>query len=435
MFAYVPSVAANPPNVNRKEPVMADARDSKATREEREENRKEALGRAIQQIEKAYGKGTIMYLRDGQSANVDGIPTGALSLDLALGGSGVPRGRVCEIFGPESSGKTTLTLHIVAEAQKKGGAAAFIDAEHAFDPSWAKRLGVNLEDLMVNQPNCGEEALEIVEMLVRSNALDVIVVDSVAALVPRSELEGQMGDSSVGVQARLMSQAMRKLTGICAKSRTSVLFINQIREKIGVMYGSPETTPGGRALKFYSSVRIDVRRIGMLKDGETVIGSRVRAKVVKNKVAPPFREAEFDMLFEGGISREADLIDIAAEAGVLQRTGTWYSFGQTRIGQGRDNARQFLRDNPDLFEQVRAQTLQSKKPPTEPVTKSGPARGAAAPSEGKAQSSKSDTDGRNSPNDRGTTDEKLGKISAPSAAPDSGTNRRPALAAAPRRRS
>ncbi|MBL8877921.1 MAG: recombinase RecA [Phycisphaerales bacterium] len=330
--------------------------------EVREESRTQALGRALQQIEKSYGKGSIMFLKEWVPTT-EGISTGSISLDLALGGAGIPYGRVIEVFGPESSGKTTLTLHIIAEAQRKGGVAAFIDAEHAFDPAWAKRIGVNLEDLMVNQPSCGEEALEICELLVRSNSLDLIVVDSVAALVPRSELEGQMGDSSVGVQARLMSQAMRKLTGVASKSRTSVIFINQIREKIGVMYGSPETTPGGRALKFYSSVRIDVRRIGMLKDGEQVYGTRVRAKVVKNKVAPPFREAEFDMLFECGISREGDVIDLAAESGVVQRSGTWYSFDEVKIGQGRDNARQFLRDNPDVFETIRKRVLAVKVPP------------------------------------------------------------------------
>ncbi len=327
----------------------------------REENRAEALSRAIQQIEKSFGKGAIMYLANTPAA-VDGISTGAISLDLALGGAGIPRGRVVEVFGPESSGKTTLTLHIIAEAQKKGGAAAFIDVEHAFDPSWAKRLGVNLEELMVNQPSCGEEALEICEMLVRSNALDVIVVDSVAALVPRHELEGQMGEAQVGAQARLMSQALRKLTGISSKSRTSVLFINQIREKIGVMYGSPETTPGGRALKFYSSVRIDVRRIGMIKEGDQVIGSRVRGKVVKNKVAPPFREAEFDILFESGISGESDMLDLAASCGVIMRSGTWYTYGDLRLGQGRENARQFLRDNPDVMKEIREKTLAVKLP-------------------------------------------------------------------------
>ena len=329
----------------------------------REENRSEALSRAISQIEKSYGKGAIMFLKDGPPAAVDGIPTGSVSLDLALGGSGVPRGRVIEVFGPESSGKTTLTLHIVAEAQRKGGVAAFIDVEHAFDPSWAKRLGVDLEGLMVNQPSSGEEALEICELLVRSNAIDVIVVDSVAALVPRTELEGQMGDAQVGAQARLMSQAMRKLTAISSKSRTSVVFINQIREKIGVIYGNPETTPGGRALKFYSSVRIDVRRTGMIKDGEQVIGSRVRAKVVKNKVAPPFREAEFDILFESGISGEADMLDCAAGCGIVTRTGTWYTYGATKLGQGRDNARLFLRDNPDIYREIREKVLAAKMAP------------------------------------------------------------------------
>jgi len=338
----------------------------------REENRQEALSRAVAQIEKSFGKGTIMYLTENQSATVDGVSTGCLSLDLALGGAGIPHGRVVEVFGPESSGKTTLTLHIIAEAQRAGGAAAFIDVEHAFDPSWAKRLGVNLEALMVNQPSCGEEALEIVELLVRSNALDVIVVDSVAALVPRAELEGQMGDQHVGIQARLMSQAMRKLTGISAKSRTSVLFINQIREKIGVMYGSPETTTGGRALKFYSSVRIDTRRIGMLKDGDQVIGARTRAKVVKNKVAPPFREAEFDILFEVGISTEGDLLDLASDVGVIARSGTWYAYGETKIGQGRENARQFLRDNPDVRAEVRKRVLEIKLPKPAPGSNGTP---------------------------------------------------------------
>jgi recombination protein RecA len=330
--------------------------------DEREENRKQALSRAVQQIEKAYGKGAIMYLSESQGATVDGVSTGSLSLDLALGGAGIPHGRVVEVFGPESSGKTTLTLHVIAEAQRAGGAAAFIDVEHAFNPSWAKRLGVNLEELMVNQPSCGEEALEICELLVRSNSLDIIAVDSVAALVPRAELEGQMGDQHVGLQARLMSQAMRKLTGICSKSRTSVVFINQIREKIGVMYGSPETTPGGRALKFYSSLRIDVRRIGVLKEGDQVIGTRVRAKVVKNKVAPPFREAEFDILFDSGISREGDLLDLAGDSGVIARSGTWFSFGDLRLGQGRENARQFLRDNSDVFQQIRRKVLEIKRP-------------------------------------------------------------------------
>jgi recombination protein RecA len=349
----------------------------------REDNRKEALGRAIQQIEKAYGKGTIMYLREQAGGRTDGIPTGALSLDLALGGGGIPRGRTVEIFGPEASGKTTLTLHIIAEAQRANGAAAFIDVEHAFDPTWAKRIGVNLEELMVNQPSCGEEALEICDLLARSNALDVIVIDSVAALVPRHELEGQMGEAQVGAQARLMSQAMRKLTGISGKTRTAVIFINQIREKIGVMYGSPETTPGGRALKFYSSVRIDTRRIGMIKDGDRVIGTRVRAKVVKNKVAPPFREAEFDLLFEGGISREADVLDTGVSCDVVSRSGTWYSLGETRLGQGRENARQFLRDNPDLFDQIRAKVLAVKFPQPDVKQSEQAERPASAPESGR----------------------------------------------------
>jgi recombination protein RecA len=273
---------------------------------------------------------------------------------------------------------------MIAEAQKAGGSAAFIDVEHAFDPSWAKRLGVNLEALMVNQPSCGEEALEVCELLVRSNALDLIAVDSVAALVPRAELEGQMGDTHVGLQARLMSQAMRKLTGISSKSRTSVIFINQIREKIGVMYGSPETTPGGRALKFYSSLRIDVRRIGMLKDGEQVIGNRVRAKVVKNKVAPPFRQTEFDILFESGISGEGDLLDLASECGIVSRSGTWFSYGQTRLGQGRENARQFLRDNPDLLGEIRTKVLEAKLP--KPAAESSDAETEAEPATAAATS-------------------------------------------------
>ena len=380
---------------------MADAREE-SRRDEREENRTEALSRAVQQIEKSFGKGAIMYLTEKQSATVDGVSTGSLSLDLALGGAGIPHGRVIEVFGPESSGKTTLTLHVIAQAQKAGGGAAFIDVEHAFDPSWAKRLGVNLEELLVNQPSCGEEALEICELLVRSSALDIIVVDSVAALLPRAELEGQMGDTHIGLQARLMSQAMRKLTGISAKSRTSVIFINQLREKIGVMYGSPETTPGGRALKFYSSLRIDVRRIGMLKEGEQVIGTRVRAKVVKNKVAPPFREAEFDILFESGISGESDVLDLAAECGVVARSGTWFSFGDLRLGQGRENVRQFLRDNAEVLQQIRTKVLEIKRPkpaPEQPEAKSDtePKAGADGHAEEKRPAKASGTPGRRAP--------------------------------------
>jgi len=321
--------------------------------EEMHAKREQALSRAIQQIEKTYGKGAIMHLEGVASASVDGISTGALSLDLALGGRGIPRGRVVEIFGPESSGKTTLALSIMAQAQKGDGVAALIDAEHAFDPSWAKRIGVNLESLMVNQPSSGEEALDICEMLVRSNAVDIIAVDSVAALIPKAEIEGQMGDTHVGIQARLMSQAMRKLTAAIAKSRTIVIFINQIREKIGVMFGNPETTPGGRALKFYSSVRIDVRRISTIKEGETAVGIHIRAKVVKNKVAPPFREAEFDLMFASGISREGDLLDLAVNHNIIEKSGAWCTYGQVRLGQGRENVKQFLKDNPDLAEEIR----------------------------------------------------------------------------------
>jgi recombination protein RecA len=298
---------------------------------------------------------------DGEKPPViEGIPTGSLSLDIALGGVGVPRGRVCEVFGPESSGKTTLTLHIIANCQKAGGVAAFIDAEHALDPSWAKRLGVKLDDLLVSQPDTGEQALEICELLVRSNAVDVIVIDSVAALIPKAEIEGEMGDPSMGMQARLMSQALRKLTGAISKSKCTVIFINQIRDKIGVMFGSPETTTGGRALKFYSSVRIDVRRTQTIKEGEVSIGSRTRARVVKNKIAPPFRDAEFDIMYSGGISYEGDLLDLASGINVVEKSGAWYNYKTTRLGQGRENAKQFLADNPDLSAEIRKAVLESK---------------------------------------------------------------------------
>jgi recombination protein RecA len=317
------------------------------------------LDNALGQIEKAFGKGSIMKLTDSGLA-VAGIPTGALSLDLALGGRGLPRGRIIELFGPESSGKTTLALHAIASAQKAGGIAAFIDAEHALDPSWAKRLGVNLEDLLVSQPSYGEEALQIAEMLIRSNAVDIIVVDSVAALVPKAELDGEIGDTHVGLQARMMSQAMRKLTGAIAKSKTTVVFINQIREKIGVMFGSPETTPGGRALKFYSSCRIDVRRLSTLKEGDNTVGIRMKAKIVKNKVAPPFRVAEFDMLNHRGISIEGDVLDLAVEDRIVERSGSWFSYGETRLGQGRDKARVFLEENPDLLEQLSQKVLAAR---------------------------------------------------------------------------
>jgi recombination protein RecA len=325
----------------------------------RDPARDSALGRAVQQIEKQFGKGSVMKL-DGPPVPIEGIPTGSLSLDIALGGRGVPKGRIIEVYGPESSGKTTLTLHIIASSQRSGGVAAFIDAEHALDPSWAKRLGVKLEDLLVSQPDTGEQALEICELLVRSNAVDVIVVDSVAALIPRAEIEGEMGDSHVGLQARLMSQALRKLTGAISKSKSTVVFINQIREKIGVMFGSPETTTGGRALKFYSSIRIDVRRTGSIKEGEIAVGNRTRARVVKNKIAPPFRDAEFDIMFDRGISYEGDLIDLAALGNVVEKSGAWYSYKGTRLGQGRESAKQFLFENPDLAAEIRQAVLESK---------------------------------------------------------------------------
>jgi recombination protein RecA len=298
-----------------------------------------------------------MPLGEGKTGPIDGISTGSLSLDLALGGQGIPRGRVVEIFGPESSGKTTLALHVIAQAQKKGGIAAFIDAEHALDPSWAKKLGVDLETLLVSQPSSGEEAMHITEMLIKSNAVDVVVIDSVAALVPQKELDGEIGDSHVGLQARLMSQSMRKLTGAISKSRCSVIFINQIREKIGVMFGSPETTPGGRALKFYSSCRIDVRRIGALKEGEEVIGQRVKAKVVKNKVAPPFRSAEFDMMHSDGISYEGDVLDLAMAGKLITRTGAWFRYGDEQLGQGRDKVRQYLKEHPAFVQELTGKIL------------------------------------------------------------------------------
>ena len=315
------------------------------------------LKTALQQIEKQFGEGAIMPLGSNKLRRIEGIPTGSLSLDIALGGQGVPRGRVVEVFGPESSGKTTLALHIAAQAQKLGGIAAMIDAEHAFDPSWGKKLGVELETLLVSQPSSGEEAMQICEMLVKSNAVDVIIIDSVAALIPRKELEGEIGDSHVGLQARLMSQSMRKLTGAIAKSKTSVIFINQIREKIGVMFGSPETTPGGRALKFYSSCRIDVRRIGQLKDGEDIVGQRVRAKIVKNKIAPPFRIAEFDMMHTHGISYEGDILDLGVKHGVVDRSGSWFKYGETYLGQGKEKARNFLMEDAAVTEEITQKVL------------------------------------------------------------------------------
>ncbi len=325
------------------------ARDVREDESRGDKEKAKAVEMAVGQIEKQFGKGSIMRL--GQKDAITTIPsisTGSISLDWALGIGGIPRGRVIEIFGPESSGKTTLTLQTIAQAQKAGGVAAFIDAEHALDAQYAKKIGVDLDNLLVSQPDNGEQALEIAEVLIRSNGVDIVVVDSVAALVPRAEIEGEMGDASMGMQARLMSQALRKLTGVVSKSKTTLIFINQLREKIGVMFGNPETTTGGRALKFYASVRIDIRRIGALKDGDVVVGSRTRAKVVKNKVAPPFREAEFDMMYGEGISREGDLLDQGVEHKIIDKSGTWFSYGSDRMGQGRENSKQFLKANPEI---------------------------------------------------------------------------------------
>jgi len=315
-------------------------------------DKEKALENAVKRIEKQFGKGSIMRLGDAKSLNVEIIPTGALPLDIALGVGGIPRGRIIEIYGNESSGKTTLSLHIIAEAQKRDGIAAFIDAEHALDPKYAENLGVNIDNLLISQPNNGEEALEIAEALVRSNAVDIVVIDSVAALVPRAELEGEMGDTHVGLQARLMSQAMRKLSGAISKSKTACVFINQIREKVGVMFGNPETTPGGRALKFYSSVRIEIRRSQTIKDGDQIIGSHARVKVVKNKVAAPFKKAEFDIMYGTGISRYGCALDMGVDMGVIDRAGSWYSYGDERLGQGRENAKDFLKENVDITNNV-----------------------------------------------------------------------------------
>ena len=321
----------------------------------------QALDRAISQIEKQYGSGSIMKMDESQHRKIDGIPTGALSLDIALGGSGIPRGRVVEFYGPESSGKTTLALHAIANAQKLGGVAAFIDAEHALDPTWAKKLGVDVSGLLISQPDTGEQALDIAEMLIKSNAVDIIVIDSVAALVPAAELAGEMGQSHVGLQARLMSQALRKLTGVISKSKTCLIFINQIRMKIGVMFGNPETTSGGNALKFYSSVRLDVRRVSTIKSsGDEAIGNRVRTRVVKNKCAAPFKKAEFDIMFDSGISYVGDLLDLAVENDIVNKSGAWFNYGKVKLGQGRENAKQFFTDNPELLDEVKQKILIAK---------------------------------------------------------------------------
>jgi len=337
-----------------------------------EMDKTKALDAAVKQIEKDFGKGAIMRWGEaGAKMSVETIPTGALSLDIALGVGGIPRGRVIEIFGPESSGKTTVALHMIAEAQKAGGYAAFIDAEHALDPEYAKHLGVDVDDLLISQPDTGEQALEICDALVRSGAIDIIVIDSVAALVPRAEIEGEMGDSHVGLQARLMSQALRKLTGIISKSHTSTIFINQIREKVGVMFGNPEVTTGGRALKFYATVRLDVRRIETLKSGNDMIGNRTRVKVVKNKIAPPFKQAEFDIMYGEGISHEGCLVDLGAEFNIINKSGAWYSYGDERIGQGRENAKDFLKKHPEMAAEIEAKVREVALPvPLPPVPES-----------------------------------------------------------------
>lgn len=316
------------------------------------ESKRRALDEAIAKIEREYGKGSIMRLGEAASLDIDVIPTGALGLDIALGVGGIPRGRIIEIFGPESSGKTTLALHIISEAQKLGGVAAFVDAEHAVDPNYSKALGVDIDNLIISQPDTGEQALEITENLVRSNAVDVVVVDSVAALVPRAEIEGEMGDSHMGLQARLMSQGLRKLTGAISKSKCSVIFINQLREKIGVMFGNPETTTGGRALKFFTSIRMEIRRVETLKKGDEMIGNRVRVKIVKNKVAPPFKQAEFDIMYGEGISREGNILDTAVMAGIIDKSGSWFSYGEIKLGQGRENAKQYLKENTDILGEI-----------------------------------------------------------------------------------
>jgi len=383
-------------NLNQKNPNQKELGQKELSEKEIEKERakrKEALNFAYSQIERQYGKGAIMRLGDRGNVRIQCIPTGSLGLDLALGGRGIPKGRVVEVFGPESSGKTTLCLHMVANAQKAGGIAAFIDAEHALDPPYARRLGVDIDELLVSQPDHGEQALEITEMLVRSGAVQIVVIDSVAALVPKAEIEGEMGDSHVGLQARLMSQALRKLTAAISKSDTVVVFINQIRQKIGVMFGNPETTTGGLALKFYSSVRLDIRRIGALKDGDQLIGNRTRVTVVKNKLAPPFKKAEFDIVFNEGISLEGDLLDLGLMVGGVQKNGAWFTRGDTRLGQGRERARLFLKENPDVAVELREEILTQLTPaepepaestPAGPPQSGGTAGGTASSTSGSA---------------------------------------------------
>jgi recombination protein RecA len=361
-------VADRSEKADRPEKADRSDRPEAADRKERGVESDKALDMAVSQIHRQFGKGAIMKMGDVADRKIDVISTGALALDLALGVGGVPRGRVVEVYGTESSGKTTLALHVIAEAQRNGGIAAFIDAEHALDPGYAKAIGVDIDELLISQPDTGEQALEIADMLIRSGALDVVVIDSVAALVPKAEIDGEMGDSHMGLQARLMSQALRKLTGSLNRSRTTAIFINQLREKIGVMFGSPEVTPGGRALKFYASVRLEVRRVETIKDGAESVGNRVRVKVTKNKVAPPFRQAEFDIVFGEGISREGSLLDVAVDAGVVKKSGAWFTFDNDQLGQGRENAKRFLRENPEVSMQLQARVYETVGLSTDPAT-------------------------------------------------------------------
>ncbi|MFW5676237.1 MAG: recombinase RecA [Acetivibrio ethanolgignens] len=344
----------------------------------KDDNKRKALESALSQIEKQYGKGSVMKLGDSSAnMNIETVPTGSISLDIALGLGGVPKGRIIEVYGPESSGKTTVALHMIAEVQKRGGIAGFIDSEHALDPVYAKNIGVDIDNLYISQPDCGEQALEITETMVRSGAVDIIIVDSVAALVPKAEIDGDMGDSHVGLQARLMSQALRKLTAVISKSHCTVIFINQLREKVGVMFGNPETTTGGRALKFYSSIRLDVRRIEALKQGGEVIGNRTRIKVVKNKIAPPFKEAEFDIMFGEGISREGDILDLAANTGIIVKSGAWYAYNDSKIGQGRENAKQYLKEKPEVFAEVERKVREHYNLQADGVTEETKGKGTA----------------------------------------------------------